>query len=194
MLAVGGLGKRQGELSLWHAAGLAERLAARAASGWRKLSAPQRPRSCAWASRTEPTASTAIGRRSRAPGDARGAAERRSCASSRSPTESLRMARDWINTPAHGLRARRACGRRASLAERHQAAVSRMGGRGAARREFPRHSCRRPRQRRGAAAGRAALDAAPRSARRCRASPWSARACASTAAAWISNRVPAWRS
>ena len=83
--AVGGLGKRQGELSLWHAAGFAERLPRAPLSTGAGLERRRRPRSCASDS---PTAAYRFDRyragqdeRAATP---RGAAERGSWLTSRS--------------------------------------------------------------------------------------------------------------
>ncbi len=74
--------------------------------------------------------------------------------------ESLRMARDWINTPAADFGPAELAAAARQLAERHQADYQGVGGRGVARGKFSGHSCRGPRQRRSAAAGRTALGAA----------------------------------
>ena len=96
--AVGGLGRRQGELSLWHAAGVAERLPPRRfrlAQSWRAAEATQLCLGFAYAAyrfdRYRPAKSDAAGLEPPPNADA----EFVSLAA-----ESLRMARDWINTPA----------------------------------------------------------------------------------------------
>jgi leucyl aminopeptidase len=118
--AVGGLGRRQGPLSLWHAAGFIERLPSRRfrlAQEWSAEDATQlclgfaygayrfdryRPAKCEPASVEAPPNA-----------DVRFVTL---------ASESLRMARDWINTPAQDLGpAQLAAGARA-LAERHRAA------------------------------------------------------------------------
>jgi leucyl aminopeptidase len=118
--AVAGLGKRQGEVSLWHAAGLAERLPARRFRLEQEFSREAATQLCL--------------------GFAYGAYrfDRYRTAKSEMPTveappnadvqfvalatESLRMARDWINTPAQDLGPAELAAAAQSLAERHQAA------------------------------------------------------------------------
>ncbi len=78
--------------------------------------------------------------------------------------ESLRMARDWINTPAGDLGPAELAAAARQLAERHRRQLQEVGGRGVAGGEISRDSCGRTRERRGAAAGRIALGAAGRRA------------------------------
>jgi leucyl aminopeptidase len=96
--AVGGLGKRQGELSLWHAAGLAERLPARRfklAQDFSAAEATQLSLGFAYAAyrfeRYKQAKNDAATLDMPANADASYVAH---------AAESLRMARDWINTPA----------------------------------------------------------------------------------------------
>lgn len=122
-LAVGGLGKRQGELSLWHAAGFAERLPARTyrlAQSWSGADATELALGFAYGAyrferyrrsgRAEPPA------RLEAPANA----DMRfvGCAA-----EALGMARDWINTPAGDFGPAELAAAARSLGERHGAAV-----------------------------------------------------------------------
>jgi leucyl aminopeptidase len=117
--AVGGLGRRQGEVSLWHAAGLAERLPARRFRLAQEFAPQEATQLCL--------------------GFAYGAYrfDRYRAAKSEVPTveappnadvqyvalatESLRMARDWINTPAQDLGPPELAAATQRLAERHQA-------------------------------------------------------------------------
>ena len=118
--AVGGLGRRQGPMSLWHAAGFIERLPSRRfrlAQEWSAEDATQlclgfaygayrfdryRPAKCEPASVEAPPNA-----------DVRFV----SLAS-----ESLRMARDWINTPAQDFGPAQLAAAARALAERHRAA------------------------------------------------------------------------
>jgi leucyl aminopeptidase len=125
--AIGGLGKRQGELSLWHAAGFAERLPPRRfrlAQEWSAAEATQialgfacgayrfeRYRSCKTgpckAERTatlEPPANADMQFVFRA-------------------SEAMTMARDWINTPASDFGPVQLASAARELAERHGAAT-----------------------------------------------------------------------
>jgi leucyl aminopeptidase len=96
--AVGGLGKRQGDLSLWHAAGIAERLPPRRfrlAQEFTAAEATQLALGFAYASyrfeRYKQAKNDAASLDMPANADAIAVAR---------IAESLRMARDWINTPA----------------------------------------------------------------------------------------------
>jgi leucyl aminopeptidase len=96
--AVGGLGKRQGELSLWHAAGLAERLPARRyrlAQEFQPFEATQLALGFAYAGyrfeRYRPAKNEAALLEAPPNADLSFVAH---------AAESLSMARDWINTPA----------------------------------------------------------------------------------------------
>ena len=118
--AVGGLGRRQGPMSLWHAAGFIERLPARRfrlAQEWSAEDATQlclgfaygayrfdryRPAKCEPASVEAPPNA-----------DIRFVAL---------ASESLRMARDWINTPAQDLGPAQLAAAARALGERHRAA------------------------------------------------------------------------
>jgi len=96
--AVGGLGKRQGELSLWHAAGLAERLPARSFRVAQEFTAAEATQLCLGfaygAYRFERYRSAKNGAANLiAPPNA-------DTQYAALAAESLRMARDWINTPA----------------------------------------------------------------------------------------------
>ncbi|HWX80897.1 MAG TPA: leucyl aminopeptidase family protein [Steroidobacteraceae bacterium] len=96
--AVGGLGKRQGELSLWHAAGLAERLPARSFRLAQEFTEAEATQLCLGFAygvyrfdryRCAKTCAATLIAPSNAQQDYVTHA-----------AESLRMARDWINTPA----------------------------------------------------------------------------------------------
>jgi leucyl aminopeptidase len=117
--AVAGLGKRQGELSLWHAAGLAERLPARRfylAQEFNAAEATQlalgfaygsyrfdRYRSCKNELATLDPPSNA------------------DMAYVVNAAESMRMARDWINTPAGDFGPSQLAAAARQVADRHQA-------------------------------------------------------------------------
>jgi leucyl aminopeptidase len=97
--AVGGLGKRSGGLSLWHAAGIAERLPARrfeSAQTWDAAEATQIALGFAYAAyRFERYKRPKIEGRATLAGPAN--ADLRYVTTA---AEALTMARDWINTPA----------------------------------------------------------------------------------------------
>jgi leucyl aminopeptidase len=118
--AVGGLGKRQGELSLWHAAGLAERLPPRRFRLVQEFSAAEATQLC-------------LGFAYGAYRFDRYRAAKCDPASVETPpnadvafitlaAEALRMARDWINTPAGDLGPAELADAAQRLAARHQAA------------------------------------------------------------------------
>ncbi|MGA2778513.1 MAG: leucyl aminopeptidase family protein [Steroidobacteraceae bacterium] len=134
--ALGGLGKRQGALSLWHAAGIAERLPARRYILRQSFStdeATQISLGFAYAAyrferykRLKP--------------------ER--CASLESPegadrayveaaAESLAMARDWINTPAADFGPAELAAAAKALAQRHSASYAEWVGEDLLRGNFP---------------------------------------------------------
>ena len=133
--AVGGLGRRQGELSLWHAAGLAERLPPRRFRLAQEFTPQEATQLCLGFAyggyrfdRYRPAKSDAPSVEAPANADVQFIAL---------AAESLRMARDWINTPAGdfgpvelALAARR-------LAERHQAAFQEWVGEGLLAANFP---------------------------------------------------------
>ena len=117
--AVAGLGKRQGELSLWHAAGLAERLPPRRFRLAQEFTAAEatqlalgfaygtyrfdRYRSCKnELASLEPPANADMAYVAHA-------------------AESLRMARDWINTPAGDFGPAQLAAAARQVADRHQA-------------------------------------------------------------------------
>jgi leucyl aminopeptidase len=126
-LALGGLGKRQGGLSLWHAAGLGERLPARRyrlAQTWSDADATQLALGFAYgAYRFERYRSSKIDR----------------CASLDAPpnadmayvgwaAESLKLARDLINTPAGDMGPAELAAAARQMAERHGAAFRQWVG------------------------------------------------------------------
>lgn len=126
--AVGGLGKRLGELSLWHAAGIVERLPSRRFRLVQEFSAAEATQLC-------------LGFAYGGYRFDRYRAARNDAASVEAPpnadvryvalaTESLRMARDWINTPASDLGPAELGAAARRLAERHQAAYHEWVGEG----------------------------------------------------------------
>ena len=133
--AVGGLGKRQGELSLWHAAGFVERLPPRRFRLVQEFTAEEATQLCLGFAyggyrfdRYRQVKSDAATIEAPANADVSYVAL---------AAESLRMARDWINTPAAdlgpvelGLAARQ-------LAERHQAAFQEWVGEDLLAANFP---------------------------------------------------------
>jgi leucyl aminopeptidase len=133
--AVGGLGRRQGELSLWHAAGFVERLPPRRFRLVQDFTAEEATQLClgfAYGAyrfdRYRQVKSDAATIEAPANADVSYVAL---------AAESLRMARDWINTPAAdlgpvelGLAARQ-------LAERHQAAFQEWVGEDLLAANFP---------------------------------------------------------
>jgi leucyl aminopeptidase len=117
--AVGGLGKRQGELSLWHAAGLAERLPARRfglAQDFSAAEATQLSLGFAYAAyrfeRYKQAKNDAATLDMPANADANYVTH---------ATEALRMARDWINTPAGDFGPAELAAAARQLAARHGA-------------------------------------------------------------------------
>jgi leucyl aminopeptidase len=117
--AVGGLGKRAGELSLWHAAGVMERLPARRfrlAQGFSASEATQAALGFLYgAYRFERYRSSKIEAASLEP------PANADMAYVVHAAESLRMARDWINTPAGDFGPAQLAAAARQLAERHQA-------------------------------------------------------------------------
>jgi leucyl aminopeptidase len=118
-MAVGGLGKRQGSLSLWHAAGIVDRLPARRyrlAQRFSDAEATQLALGFAYGgyrferyrSKTERGASIELPENADAP-------------FVKLAAEALAMARDWINTPASDLGPAELAETARSLAERHRA-------------------------------------------------------------------------
>jgi leucyl aminopeptidase len=117
--AVCGLGRRQGELSLWHAAGLVERLPSRRFHLAQEFSAAEATQLCLGFGyggylfdryRTKKSDAASIA----APANA----DTQFVALA---LESLRMARDWINTPAADLGPVEFAAAAQRLAERHRA-------------------------------------------------------------------------
>ena len=118
-MAVGGLGRLQGELSLWHAAGIAERLPARRFHLMQEFTAEEATQLC-------------LGFAYGAYRFDRYRAAKGEAASVAAPpnadlqfialaSESLRMARDWINTPAGDFGPAEFAAAARRLALRHQA-------------------------------------------------------------------------
>ena len=154
-MAVGGLGKRQGELSLWHAAGIVERLAGAPLSARPALRATPRPRSSPRLRlRRLPLRALPPGK-SRTRGASIEPPANADAAFVALAAESLRMARDWINTPASDLGPAELAAAARALAERHRAAIG-SGWARSSQAQFPGHPCGRAREHRRAAAARAA--------------------------------------
>ncbi len=125
-MAVAGLGRRQGKLSLWHAAGLAERLPPRRFHLAQEFSAEEATQLC-------------LGFAYGAYRFDRYRAAKSEAASIAAPPnadlpfvavagEALRMARDWINTPAGDLGPAEFAAAARRLAERHRAAYQEWVG------------------------------------------------------------------
>jgi leucyl aminopeptidase len=124
--AVAGLGKRVGELSLWHAAGLSERL-------------PARRFRLAQEFRASDATQVALGFAYGAYRFDRYRASKNETASLDPPSnadmayvenadEALRMARDWINTPAGDFGPAQLAAAARQLADRHQAVFNEWVG------------------------------------------------------------------
>ena len=118
--AVGGLGRRQGPLSLWHAAGFIERLPSRRYRLAQEFSAEDATQLClgfAYGAyrfdRYRPAKWEPASVEAPPNADVRFVAL---------ASESLRMARDWINTPAQDFGPAQLAAAARALAERHRAA------------------------------------------------------------------------
>ena len=133
--AVAGLGKRLGELSLWHAAGLVERLPARRFRLAQQFSAPE-------------ATQLALGFAYGAYRFDRYRASKNETATFEAPAnadtvfvthaaESLRMARDWINTPAGDFGPAQLAAAARQVADRHQAAFKEWVGQDLLSANFP---------------------------------------------------------
>jgi leucyl aminopeptidase len=133
--AVSGLGKRQGELSLWHAAGLAERLPARRFRIAQEFSAAE-------------ATQLALGFAYGAYRFERYRSSKNELASLDPPSnadmtyvanaaESLRMARDWINTPAGDFGPPHLAAAARQVADRHHAAFKEWVGQDLLTANFP---------------------------------------------------------
>jgi leucyl aminopeptidase len=133
--AVGGLGRRLGELSLWHAAGFVERLPARRFRLAQQFTAAEATQLC-------------LGFAYGAYRFDRYRQAKCELASIEAPpnadaqfvalaAESLRMARDWINTPAQDFGPAELAGAAQRLAARHQAAFQEWVGEGLIAGNFP---------------------------------------------------------
>ncbi len=133
--AVAGLGKRLGELSLWHAAGLVERLPARRFRLAQQFSAPE-------------ATQLALGFAYGAYRFDRYRASKNETATLEAPAnadtvfvthaaESLRMARDWINTPAGDFGPAQLAAAARQVADRHQAAFKEWVGQDLLSANFP---------------------------------------------------------
>jgi leucyl aminopeptidase len=133
--AVGGLGRRQGELSLWHAAGLAERLPPRRFRLVQEFTPREATQLCLGFAygvyrfdRYRPAKSDAPSVEAPPNADVQFIAL---------AAESSRMARDWINTPAGDLGPVELALAARRLAERHQARYQEWVGEGLLAANFP---------------------------------------------------------
>ena len=133
--AVGGLGKRQGELSLWHAAGFVERLPScrfRLAQEFTRDEATQLCLGFAYGGyrfdRYRAAKSDSASIEPPANADMQFVAL---------AAEASRMARDWINTPAADLGPKELAAAARQLAERHQAAHREWVGEALLEANFP---------------------------------------------------------
>lgn len=133
--AVGGLGKKQGELSLWHGAGFAERLPARHFHFAQSFSANEANQ-------------LMLGFNYGSYRFERYRAAKSECASVQPPanadmtfvanaTESLRLARDWINTPAGDFGPAELADAARQLAQRRQAQYREWVGEELLKANFP---------------------------------------------------------
>jgi leucyl aminopeptidase len=133
--AIAGLGKRTGDLSLWHAAGFAERL-------------PPRRFRLAQNFTTQEATQLCLGFAYGLYRFDRYRAAKSDAASLESPVnadmnfvtnavDSLRMARDWINTPAADFGPAELAGAARHIAERHQARFNEWVGDGLLAANFP---------------------------------------------------------
>ncbi len=135
-MAVAGLGKRQGELSLWHAAGVADRLPPRSyrlAQAWSAAEATQLCLGFAYAAyrfeRYRPAKSERI-----ATLEPPQNADQTFVALA---AEALAMARDWINTPAADLGPAELAAAARGLAQRHRAGYREWVGEDLLKANFP---------------------------------------------------------
>jgi leucyl aminopeptidase len=133
--AVAGLGRRLGELSLWHAAGLSERLPPRRfrlAQEFRAADATQLALGFAYgAYRFERYRSSKNEAASLDP------PSNADMAYVGNAAEALRMARDWINTPAGDFGPAELTAAARQLAERHRATCNEWVGEGLLAANFP---------------------------------------------------------
>jgi leucyl aminopeptidase len=133
--AVAGLGKRHGELSLWHAAGIAERLPARRFHLAQQFTAPDATQLCVGFAygvyrfdRYRAARGEAAGVTAPANADLHFVAM---------ASEALHMARDWINTPAGDLGPAEFADAARQLGLRHRAAYQEWVGEGLLAANFP---------------------------------------------------------
>ena len=135
-MAVGGLGKRQGGLSLWHGSGFAERLPPRRfhfAQFWSDADATQLCLGFAYgAYRFERYRPSKLERAATVESPAN--ADQRFVAGA---AESLKLARDLINTPANDMGPEELAAAARHVAERHGAAYQQWVGEELLRAKFP---------------------------------------------------------
>jgi leucyl aminopeptidase len=133
--AVGGLGRRHGELSLWHAAGIAERLPPRRFRLVQEFTPQEATQLCLGFAYGVYRFDRYRSAKSDAPSlEAPPNADVRFIALA---AESSRMARDWINTPAGDLGPVELALAARRLAERHQAGFQEWVGEGLLAANFP---------------------------------------------------------
>jgi leucyl aminopeptidase len=133
--AVGGLGRRQGELSLWHAAGFVERLPARRFRLAQEFSAQAATQLClGFAYGGYRFERYRAGKSESASVEAPANADMRYVSLA---AESLRMARDWINTPAGDLGPAELAAAARRLAASHEAAYREWVGEDLLAANFP---------------------------------------------------------
>ena len=125
-MAVGGLGKLQGELSLWHAAGIAERLPSRRFHLMQEFTAEEATQLClgfAYGAYRFDRYRAAKGEAASVAAPPNADVQFVALAS-----EALGMARNWINTPASDLGPAEFAAAARRLAERHQASYQEWVG------------------------------------------------------------------
>jgi leucyl aminopeptidase len=133
--AVCGLGRRQGEVSLWHATGLAERLPARRFRLVQEFTPAEATQLCLGFAYGAYRFDRYRAAKSDMPSvEAPANADMQFVALA---TESLRMARDWINTPTQDLGPAELAAATQKLAERHQAAFREWVGEDLLAANFP---------------------------------------------------------
>jgi leucyl aminopeptidase len=133
--AVGGLGRRHGGLSLWHAAGFVERLPPRRFRLVQQFTADEATQLClgfAYGGYRFDRYRAAKGESASIEAPSNADMQFAALAA-----ESLRMARDWINTPAQDLGPVELAAAARGLAERHQAAYQEWVGEGLLAANFP---------------------------------------------------------
>ncbi|MEP6883189.1 MAG: leucyl aminopeptidase family protein [Gammaproteobacteria bacterium] len=134
-MAVGGLGRLQGELSLWHAAGIAERLPPRRFRLMQEFTAEEATQLCLGFAYGAYRFDRYRGVKCEAASVA--APPNADAQFIALAAESLRMARDWINTPAGDLGPVEFAAAARRLAERHEAVYQEWVGEALLAANFP---------------------------------------------------------